>query len=96
MTKIKPIENTPEPTPTEILIPIPLRMALRGGADFRPLRLYVLKYCRENRISGYKPFKEAEVDYHHNELYDENGNLKPDEPESTANKNLSSLKESKK
>lgn len=95
MTKIKPIENTPEPTPTEILIPIPLRMALRGGADFRPLRLYVLKYCRENRIGGYKPFKEAEVNFNHTALYDENGNLKPVTPELLEDKNLSSLKEKK-
>lgn len=79
-----PTVNTPENESNNLFIPVPFKLALRSSIDNRALRLYVLKYCKQNRIAGFEPFKQHEVNFHHNLLYDENGNLKADTPEKTA------------
>lgn len=69
MTKTK--NNT---TP-EITIPVNIKLLLRAGREYRPLRLFVISYCKKNRIAGFKPFVEPPFNSKHNELFDENGNL---------------------
>lgn len=96
MTKIK-TDSTPAAKDTPAtLIPVDLKLLLRASREYTPLRVFIRKYIREHRLPGFEPFVSPEISYNHNELYDADGNLKPDESESTANKNLSSLKESKK
>lgn len=68
-------------TASEITIPVSLKLLLRAGREYRPLRLYVIQYCTEHEIPGFEPYKPAAISFHHNELFDENGNLKPVEPE---------------
>lgn len=80
--------KTKENTPSEILIPVNLKLLLKASREYRPLRLFVLRYCKENKIPGFEPFPTPEISFNHNELFDADGNLLPgDKPESTENKN---------
>jgi hypothetical protein len=62
----------------EILIPVPFRMLRKISHENRVLRKYLLNYCRNNKVAGFEPFKEAPVDFNHSAKYDPKGRLKAD------------------
>lgn len=49
--------KTKENTASEINIPVDLKLLLRAGREYRPLRLFVIRYCKENEIAGFAPYK---------------------------------------
>ena len=49
--------KTKDNNTSEITIPVNLKLLLRAGREYRPLRLFVIRFCKENEIAGFAPYK---------------------------------------
>lgn len=49
--------KTTDNNTSQITIPVNLKLLLRAGREYRPLRLFVIRFCKENEIAGFTPYK---------------------------------------
>jgi hypothetical protein len=64
-----------EDSTSQIIIPVNLKLLLRAGREYRPLRLFVVRYLNEQRKAGFDPFIKPESKENINSVNIENKNL---------------------